>query len=101
MKVTKANLNAVLSRVTRNLQAPSGPTWIKNTNGQLKAAVGALHIESGSKTYGRYWKLCEIVNEGGGQSVLLSAPTAAALYDQMHAFCLGLETANYRQAVAA
>ena len=55
---------------------------------------GSYVVDVGSAMYGRSWALCRIVNDMGGQTVILSAGTARELYNAMHAFRAGVRAAR-------
>lgn len=92
-KVTMSELSAIAARMSRITSRPTGEVWQK-INGENVATVGALMVESGSRTYGRPWALVEIVNTSGGQRALLRGLSAAELRDLMHAYIDGFLAAQ-------
>lgn len=78
-KETRALLNATLARIEAANPAPEGFVW---------------HIEEGSVTYGRWWRLYHRSNPGGLHNEKAAAPNARGLLDQMLAYAQGLEDAN-------
>jgi hypothetical protein len=53
--------------------------------------AGHYSIEEGSRLYGRYWKLVQVCNDGGGQRIVLAGETARDLYYLMNAYWVGFE----------
>lgn len=92
-RITSSNLAALLARMVAATGAPTGDLYTK-TDGGVKARVGALFIEQGSRTYGRAWKVCRMVNEAGGEQTVLRAATAADLWYAMQAWLDGYEAAQ-------
>lgn len=97
MKVSAKNLENALALMARTIGAPEGPVWTRLPDGRNRSTVGALLIEPGNRTYGRQWRVCQIVNEAGGETILLSAWTAADLFNLIHAFLAGFRAAEARQ----
>lgn len=56
--------------------------------------LGALLIEQGSRANGITWKLAEITTPGGGENDLLRAWSTRELWDLMHAFRCGYQSAQ-------
>jgi hypothetical protein len=79
------------------LEVPEGPVWTRDENGNSRATVGALVLQPGSKTYGNAWAISQIVNDGGGESTLLRAVTAAELFYAAHAWIRGFEAAQRKE----
>jgi len=88
-RVTEDQLSRTVEMMARVIGAPDGPAWIKFPDGTVRARVGALVLEPGSRTYGRAWKVCRLVNEGGGEHALLSAGSAADLRAAIFAYLEG------------
>lgn len=93
-RITKKNLRAVMARMSREMGIPDGPVWSRDDNGNNVARVGALILEPGSKTYGNSWCISQMMNECGGERVLLRGSTARELWDAAQAWLRGFEYAK-------
>lgn len=89
-KITIKQLEWLRDVIARELGRPNGPSYTQR-EGRNVATVGKLIVERGSATYGNAWGLCELVNEQGGESSILRAGSARALFEQMHAYLRGIQ----------
>lgn len=88
-RITEANLQAVVDRINRTVNAPMEP-WTRLPNGTARANVGNYHL---SHAYGRV-SLEVMINEGGGVKRVCGSGTKRELYNEMFAFIAGLEVPN-------
>jgi hypothetical protein len=100
-RITESDLRAVISRMCRAMDIPDGPVWERDENGNNRARVGALLLESGSQTCGINWKICQMCNEGGGERILLRGVTARELYDAAQNWLAGYDYAQERKQSAS
>ena len=82
-RITRANLEALVTRINREMGAPSEP-YTKGEDGRFKANIGNYHI---SGAYGGV-ALHRIVNESGAIADVFSSGhvTKRDLYNRMRAF---------------
>ena len=91
-RITTTNLRGLLGRMTRTMGAPAGPVWTPREDGKgSRATVGALLLQSGSRTYGNAWTIAQIMNESGGERTVLCGSTARELWDVAQAWLDGWE----------
>jgi hypothetical protein len=91
-RITIKNLRALCDAMNKNLDRPAAP-YTRGEDGRLHANIGNLHISS---AYGGH-ALHEMVNDGGGIRCPLGSgyKPARELYNEMHAFWRGIETAKH------
>tara|TARA_R100000808_G_scaffold5508_2_gene16721 strand:+ start:1525 stop:1824 length:300 start_codon:yes stop_codon:yes gene_type:complete len=87
-RITRKNLDNLcdhLNKLTGNNIEP----WTQDENGRNKANIGTYYI---SGAYGG-WELCQLVNESGGASDVLSSGHVPAreLFNLIHAYLKGME----------
>ena len=84
----RINRNMLIKRIdwiNETLGQPA-ETYTKRKNGTYKANIGNMHLASSLQRYA-----CEqIVNDGGGVTVILADNTQRGLFDQLCAFHKGL-----------
>ena len=88
-RITESNLEALVARINDATGSPSEP-YTKQPDGRYLAQIGNYHLDI---AYGGY-ALDRMVNEGGGVSVIIGRGTKRELWDKMHAFLRGFETAR-------
>lgn len=92
-RVTATHLRALLPIIQRMTNTPA-MTWKPHPTQGNACPVGAYYIETGSKLYGRWWKLVQTCNASGGVATVLSAPTAAELERCIRAWLSGYAQAK-------
>ncbi len=88
-RTTIKDLRFLLPAIRRATGTPE-MGWTPRPEGGNSCPVGAYSIERGSGTYGYAWKLVQTCNDSGAEKVILSASTAGALNDQIHAWLAGM-----------
>lgn len=88
-RITESNLKALVLRINEATGSPVEP-YTKQPGGRYKARIGNYHLDI---AYGGY-ALDRMVNDGGGVSVIIGRGTKRELWDKMHAFLRGYETAQ-------
>ena len=88
-RITESNLKALVLRINEATGSPV-ETYTKQPDGTYKAQVGNYHLDF---AYGGV-ALDRMFNEGGGVSVIIGRGTKRELWDKMHAFLRGFETAS-------
>jgi len=88
-RITESNLKALVRRINEATGSPLEP-YTKQPDGTYKAGIGNYHLDI---AYGGY-ALDRMVNDGGGASVIIGRGTKRELWDKMHAFLRGYETAQ-------
>ena len=87
-RITAKQLDAVVERLNRLTNSPT-ESWTK-TNKGCKANIGNYHLDY---AYG-YVSLAHMMNAGGGIEKILGGGTKRELYNQIHAFIRGIESAK-------
>ena len=89
-RITEKDLEGTVEYLNRLTDSPSTP--YTRTGDKLQANIGNYHL---SHAYGGV-KLHRMVNEGGGvrEPISTGYTTKRDLYNQMHAFIRGLESAK-------
>ena len=97
-RITMTMLKGLLMRMSRTTGAPMGPPWVKREGGKGMRAVvvGTLILEQGSATYGNSWAICELMNEAGGERVIVRGSTARELWDAAQGWLDGYEACERR-----
>ena len=85
-RITEANLQAVVDRINRTLNAPM-ESWTVRPEGGTRANIGNYHL---SHAYGRV-SLEVMLSEGGAVKRVCGSSTKRELYNEMFAFLEGLE----------
>ncbi len=93
-RITESNLRAVMSRMCRAMEIEEGPAWQPDDTGRMRARIGALVLQTGSKTYGNAWTIAQISNDAGGERTLLRGSTARELWDAAQAWLDGYDAAK-------
>lgn len=88
-RITESNLKALVLRINEATHSPVD-AYVKQQDGRYKAQIGNYHLDI---AYGGY-ALDRMVNEGGGVTVVIGRGTKRELWDKMHAFLRGFETAQ-------
>lgn len=90
-RIGKGNLQAVVDRINRMTGSPIEP-WSKNGDGKYHANIGNYHL---SGAYGGY-ALHRMHNDAGGivDVLRIGHVPKRTLYNAMHAFIAGIETAS-------
>lgn len=87
MRITEKDLEIAINRLNNLTNNPTEP-WSKNKKGKIKANIGNYHIDY---AYGGY-VLCEMTNINGGiRNIFNKCKTKRELYNQIHAYMLGIE----------
>ena len=90
-RITMRDLEAVVCRINKITNSPMGPYAFDKTVNKHVAQIGCYHL---SGAYGGY-ALHQMVNEGGGvRDIFGGHMPKRELYERMHAFIRGLETAK-------
>jgi hypothetical protein len=95
-RITEKNLRAVMARMESALDIGGGPVWTRDASGQNRARVGALVLQTGSRTYGHSWTIAQICNEAGGERTLIRGSTARELWDAAQSWLDGFDAARRR-----
>lgn len=90
-RITIGDLTAVMHRMERSLGIATGPTWTRDEAGHMKARVGALVLQRGSRTYGNAWAISQLMNEGGGEKTIVRGSTARELFDAAYNWLSGFD----------
>jgi hypothetical protein len=85
MRITQRDLERAVAKL--NVLTANSITAYTRKDNDYKANIGNYHIDYG---YNRV-SLVQIVNTGGGVSVILPGGTKAELYYQTQAFIAGIE----------
>lgn len=93
-RITQNDLRGVVARMARLLNSGDGPAWSRDENGRNRARVGALLLNTGSKTNGISWGIAQIMNESGGERTLVRGSTARELYNAAQEWISGYYAAK-------
>ena len=66
MRTTKKQVEAAFARLHRAMEWPIGDAYTKDASGKLIAVPGVVLLQE----YMGWWSVSQIVNEGGGETVL-------------------------------
>lgn len=84
-KISRTMLIKRIDWINEILKNPM-ETWTKKKDGTYKANIGNMHLAQSLQRYA-----CEqIMNDGGGVTVILADNTMRGLFDQLCAFQKGL-----------
>ncbi len=85
-RITITDLRGQAKRLNERMGTPTKRT----DNEGVSFNIGHFHIEQGSATYGRGWKLVQTTNALGGEHTWLHASTARELHGKIDALFTGL-----------
>ena len=89
--IKKSDLEAVCAHINRITGSPDTPYTQKD--GILTANIGNYHLSGAYSGYA----LHQMVNEGGARDIFCGHFTKRDLYEKMHAFIRGFDTAKRSQ----